>query len=179
MKTLETATLANGCFWCSDAVYRKVKGIESVRSGFTGGFVKNPGYQEVVRELTGHAEAVQLKFDPEQISYREILLIFFTTHDPTSLNRQGYDVGTHYRSAVFYHSDEQKQIADQLIDELNKSAFNNNIVTEVKPASEFYEAEEPHQDFYNRNTEVPYCQVVINPKLAKLRKNFADKIKPE
>lgn len=176
MPNKEIATLANGCFWCADAVYRQVKGVLEVKSGFTGGTIKNPAYREVVRELTGHAEAVQLTFDPAVISYREILLIFFTIHDPTSLNRQGYDVGSHYRSVIFYHNEKQKQIAEEIIDELNRSTFDHKIVTEINKAQEFYEAEEYHQDFYRRNTTYPYCQVIINPKLNKLRQHFADKL---
>lgn len=176
MATTETATLASGCFWCADAIFRKVKGVLQVESGFTGGRVKNPAYREVVHELTGHAEAVQLVFDPDIISYREILLIFFTTHDPTSLNRQGHDIGTHYRSAIFYHNNEQKEVAESLISALDQSTFDNKIVTEVVPVKAFYKAEDYHQDFYRRNTEYPYCQVVINPKLNKLRQYFADKI---
>ncbi len=175
-KKTEIATLANGCFWCADAVYRQVQGITTIASGFTGGTVKNPGYREVVRELTGHAEAVQLTFDPEIISFRDILLIFFTTHDPTHLNRQGYDVGTHYRSAIFYHSEKQKKIAEEVIDTLNQSTFDHKIVTKICRAGAFYKAEEDHQDFYRKNTTYPYCQIIINPKLNRLRQHFADKL---
>lgn len=174
---LRTATLANGCFWCADAVYHHVKGVRTVKSGFTGGQIKNPAYREVVQGLTGHAEAVQLTYDSEKISYRDILMIFFTTHDPTSLNRQGHDVGEHYRSTIFYHSEQQRKTAQELIKELNHSTFNNAIVTELIEASAFYEAEKIHQDFYNQHSEAPYCQLVIDPKLEKLRQNFADKIK--
>jgi len=177
MKTLETATFANGCFWCADAVFRKIEGIENVRSGFTGGTIKNPAYREVVRGLTKHVEAVQLQFDPQKISYREIVLIFFTTHDPTSLNRQGYDAGAHYRSVIFYHSGEQKTIAEKLTAELNKDVFDGKIVTEIEPASPFYEAKEMHQDFYNNHREVPYCKIIIDPKINKLRRFFKDKMK--
>lgn len=176
--SIKTATLANGCFWCADAVFRQVKGIKEVKSGFTGGNIKNPAYREVVRELTGHAEAIQLTYNTNVISYKDILLIFFTTHDPTSLNRQGYDVGTHYRSAIFYHDEKQKAAAEETIEQLNESTFEHKIVTEIKPATAFYEAESYHQDFYRRNTEYPYCQVIINPKIQKLRRYFADKIKP-
>lgn len=179
MAQTETATLANGCFWCSDAVFRQVKGIHTVLSGFTGGTIKNPAYQEVVRELTGHAEAVQIKFDPAAITYREILLIFFTTHDPTSLNRQGYDVGTHYRSAIFYHNEKQKEIAENLIKELDETTFSHQIKTELVEAGDFYEAEKQHQNFYEKNTDYPYCRVVINPKLNTLRRYFADKLKTD
>lgn len=177
MKELKTALLANGCFWCSDAVFRRVKGVEKVVSGFSGGHVKNPGYQEVVRELTGHAETIKITYDPEQIGFKDLLLIFFTTHDPTSLNRQGYDVGTHYRSAIFYMDSEQKEIAEQVIQELNETVFDGKIVTEIKEASLFYEAEQAHQNFYNLNKEYPYCQAVIDPKITKLRAKFADKLK--
>lgn len=177
MKNYKTATLANGCFWCADAVYRNVEGIKEVKSGFTGGTIKNPAYREVVHGLTNHAEAIQLLYDSNIISYHDILLIFFTTHDPTTLNRQGYDVGRHYRSAIFYHTQKQKETAEQLIKELNASTFEERIVTEITEAKEFYEAEQAHQDFYNRNPEAQYCQVIINPKLQKLRERFADKIK--
>lgn len=179
MKKMETATLANGCFWCSDAVYRHVEGIKSIKSGFSGGKIKNPAYREVVRGLTDHAEAVQITFDPDKISYKDILHVFFATHDPTTLNRQGHDVGRHYRSVIFYHDDRQKQIAKDLIEELNETTFNQKIVTELTKASGFYEAEEAHQNFYNRHTDFPYCQVVINPKIQKLRARFADKLKKE
>lgn len=178
MKNLETATLANGCFWCADAVYRQLEGIENVKSGFTGGNVKRPAYREVVRELTGHAEAVQITYNPEIISYREILTVFFTTHDPTTLNRQGYDVGTHYRSVIFYHSEEQKITAQAVIKELNETTFDGKIVTQITGAKPFYEAETIHQDFYNQNREVPYCEIIIDPKIQKLRKHFSDKLKP-
>jgi len=174
---METATLANGCFWCADAVFRNVKGINSVKSGYTGGHIKNPAYREVVNELTGHAEAVQLIFNPEKISFKEILMIFFTTHDPTTLNRQGYDVGTQYRSVIFYENPTQKEIAEEVIKELNSTTFDGKIVTKIEKAKTFYEAEEIHQDFYNRNTEFPYCQVIINPKLEKLKQGFKHLLK--
>src|SRR5699024_8240365 len=177
MKSMETATLANGCFWCADAVFRNVKGINSVKSGYTGGHIKNPAYREVVNELTGHAEAVQLIFNPEKISFKEILMIFFTTHDPTTLNRQGYDVGTQYRSVIFYENPTQKEIAEEVIKELNSTTFDGKIVTKIEKAKTFYEAEEIHQDFYNRNTEFPYCQVIINPKLEKLKQGFKHLLK--
>lgn len=179
MKNRKLATLANGCFWCSDAVFRNLKGVEGVTSGFMGGHIKNPAYREVVHELTGHAESIQFKYDPEVISYRAILLVFFTTHDPTSLNRQGYDVGTHYRSVIFYHDEEQKEIAENLIRELNEDVYEGKIVTEIVPADHFYPAEAVHQNFYNQNPEVPYCRVVINPKLEKLRNHFPELLKLE
>lgn len=177
MKKLATATLANGCFWCADAVYRKVKGVKSVVSGFTGGTIKNPAYREVVHELTDHAEAIQLTYNPEEISYEDLLLIFFTTHDPTTLNRQGYDVGTHYRSVIFYHTKAQKKTAENVIGKLNASTFNNKIVTTIEKAGDFYKAEKEHQDFYNKRPDVPYCQVIIDPKINALRQKFADKLK--
>lgn len=168
------ATLANGCFWCTEAVFQRLRGILNVVSGFTGGTIKNPPYREVVMGRTGHAEAIQVEFDDEMISYKTILEVFFSTHDPTTLNRQGYDVGTQYRSAIFYHSEEQKTIAENLIDSLNQHVFvEKPIVTEVTRASEFYQAEEDHQNFYNNNTEFRYCQLIIDPKIKHLRENFA------
>lgn len=177
MEKLEKATLAGGCFWCTDAVFKNVKGVLAIKSGFTGGKIKNPAYREVVQGLTEHVEAIELLFDPQQISYRDILLIFFATHDPTSFDRQGYDAGSHYRSVVFYHNADQKITVEDVIDKLNKSTYDEKIVTQIKEASSFYEAELVHQDFYNQHTDVPYCQVVINPKLGKLRRLFADKLK--
>lgn len=177
MKTIETAILANGCFWCADAVFRQVKGIKSVISGYTGGQVKNPDYRDVVEEKTGHAEAVKITFNPEIISYHDILLIFFTTHDPTSLNKQGYDVGTHYRSVIFYESKEQKSVAENLINTLNKTTYDGKIVTEIQKARDFYEAESIHQDFYQQHPEVLYCDLIINPKINRLRHYYADKLK--
>ncbi len=177
MKSTEIATFAGGCFWCADAVFRRIRGIETIISGFTGGEIKNPAYREVVQGLTKHAEAVQLEFDPEQISFRELLLIFFATHDPTALNRQGHDIGAHYRSAIFYHSDTQKNSAEEVIQLLNDSVYSQKIVTQLKPATPFYPAETIHQDFYDRNREVPYCKIVIDPKIDKLRQQFADKLR--
>lgn len=177
MEKYESATLASGCFWCIDAVLSKVKGIHKITSGYTGGFIKNPAYREVCEEITGHAEAVQIEFDPVEISYEDILLIFFTTHDPTSLNQQGYDKGTQYRSAIYYHNEEQRKTAEKVMRELNATTYDDKIVTELAPVAEFYKAEEVHQDFYNRNKDFPYCRVIINPKLGKLRKHFADKMK--
>ncbi|GIV88335.1 MAG: peptide methionine sulfoxide reductase MsrA [Chloroflexus sp.] len=174
---LETATLAGGCFWCLEAVYDQVIGVKDVVSGYTGGHVPNPSYQRVCDGNTGHAEAVQIQFDPEQISYRELLEIFFSIHDPTTLNRQGADVGTQYRSAIFYHSEEQRQIAEQLVRELTEQrVFRDPIVTEIVPASTFYPAEDYHQEYFARNPYQPYCQFVVAPKVAKFRKLFADKV---
>lgn len=177
MKNLKTVTIANGCFWCAEAVYDNLKGVENVKAGFTGGKIKNPPYLEVVQGRTGHAEAIQFEYDPEIISYRELLMVFFTTHDPTTLNRQAYDVGTQYRSAIFYRSQEQKKIAEEVIAELNETTFDGKIVTEITEASAFYKAQNDHQDFYKRNTQEPYCRIIIDPKLKKLRHAFADKLK--
>ncbi|HWP57340.1 MAG TPA: peptide-methionine (S)-S-oxide reductase MsrA [Candidatus Acidoferrales bacterium] len=174
----ETATLAGGCFWCLEAVYDEVKGVESVESGYTGGSVANPTYEEVCTGRTGHAEAVRITFDPEVISYRELLEIFFAIHDPTTLNRQGNDVGTQYRSAIFYHSPEQKKAAEEMIETLaREKVFANPIVTEVVPAETFYAAEDYHQEYFARNPFQPYCVYVVSPKLAKFRKQFAGKTK--
>ncbi len=172
----EKATLASGCFWCSEAVFQNLQGVYDLQSGFSGGSIKNPAYREVVTGKTGHVEAVQFKFDPEKISYRELLLIFFTTHDPTTLDRQGNDVGTHYNSVIFYHNEKQKEIATKVIAELNEEIFNGKIVTEIQEATEFYDAEEDHKNFYQTHREFPYCQVVIDPKIQKLRKMFSEKL---
>jgi peptide-methionine (S)-S-oxide reductase len=175
---LEIATLAAGCFWCTEAAYSIIRGVEQIEPGYTGGTVSNPSYEEVSTGTTGHAEAAQIHFDPKVISYREILEIFFTIHDPTSLNKQGADVGTQYRSAIFYHSEEQKATAEKLIDELNKEGiWDKPIVTRVEPLKEFYMAETYHKDYYKKHPREPYCQVVIAPKIAKLQHRFIDKIK--
>ena len=175
---MEKVTLGGGCFWCVEAVYEEVKGITSVKSGYMGGHIKNPTYRDVTSARSGHAEVVQLEFDPSVISYKEILEIFWQTHDPTTLNRQGNDVGPQYRSAVFYHSEEQKKIAEFYLSELDKSgAFRDPIVTEITKASEFYVAENYHQDYYALNGSQPYCQFVIRPKLEKFRKAFESKLK--
>jgi len=174
---LETATLAGGCFWCLEAVYDQVIGVKDVVSGYTGGHVANPTYERVCSGKTGHAEAVQITFDPEQISYRELLEIFFSIHDPTTLNRQGADVGTQYRSAIFYHSEEQRQIAEQLVRELTEQkVFRDPIVTEIVPATTFYPAEDYHQEYFARNPYQPYCQFVVAPKVAKFQKLFAHRV---
>ena len=175
----ELATLAGGCFWCLEAVFEQVHGIDRVDSGYSGGHVTQPSYQQVCSETTGHAEAVQITFDSQSISYREILNIFFAIHDPTTLNRQGYDVGTSYRSAIFYHTLEQKDTAEKAIAELEgANIWSNSIVTEVTPLTAFYPAEDYHQQFYRKNKDQPYCQMVISPKLAKFRKEHLDKLKP-
>jgi peptide-methionine (S)-S-oxide reductase len=175
----EQATLAGGCFWCLEAVFEQLRGVERVESGYSGGRVPEPTYQQVCTGTTGHAEVLQVTFDPADISFRDILDVFFATHDPTTLNRQGMDVGTQYRSAIFYHSPEQKQIAEQRIVELNaEQIWDGPIVTEVVPFERFYPAEEYHREYYRRNPEQGYCRAVISPKVAKFRKHFADRLKP-
>lgn len=177
---LQKATLAAGCFWCTEAVFQRVKGVEKVVSGFTGGHIKNPPYREVVTGRTGHAEALQILFHPEVISFRELLYIFFTTHDPTTLNRQQNDVGTQYRSGIFYHDEEQRQTAEEVVKELSqKEIFQDPIVTEITEATAFYEAEQEHWDYYNQNPNQPYCRYIIDPKVQKLKDAFADKLKAE
>jgi len=175
-KALEVATLAGGCFWCLEAACDQLKGVHSVESGYTGGDAPNPSYEEVCSGDTGHAEAVKISFDPDEISYTDLLEVFFTLHDPTTLDRQGNDVGTQYRSAIFYHSPEQKAAAEQTIARLSKS-WNDAIVTEVVPAGPFYEAEPYHQEYFQRNPHQPYCQLVVQPKVAKLRKHFLEKLR--
>ena len=171
----EIATLAGGCFWCVEAVYVEMKGIESVKSGYMGGYVDNPTYELVCSETTGHAEVVQLEFDPTVISFEQILQVFFTVHDPTTLNRQGNDVGARYRSAIFFHSDEQKETAAKVIKEFtDEEVWPNPIVTEVTAASTFYPAENYHDDYYARNQYQPYCMIVISPKVAKFRQKFKE-----
>ncbi|WP_405400855.1 peptide-methionine (S)-S-oxide reductase MsrA [Maribacter sp. Asnod2-G09] len=173
---LEIATVGGGCFWCTEAVFQEVKGIHKVVSGYTGG--KAPGrptYREICSGLTGHAEVVQVTFDPSIISYEDILIIFMTTHDPTSLNRQGADTGTQYRSVIYFHNDEQEQKAKVVLNEM-QAVYEKPIVTELSPLGIFYDAEVYHQDYYKNNSEQGYCQVVINPKLAKLRQLHADKL---
>jgi peptide-methionine (S)-S-oxide reductase len=174
----EIATLAGGCFWCLEAVFDDMKGVESVESGYMGGKAANPTYEEVCSGQTGHAEVIQLTFDPSAVSFREILEVFFVIHDPTTLNRQGNDVGTQYRSAVFYHSPEQKATAEQVIANLNSARiYDDPIVTEVAAASKFYLAEDYHQEYYRRNPGQPYCAYVVRPKVAKFRKHFLEKLK--
>ncbi|MBN1582182.1 MAG: peptide-methionine (S)-S-oxide reductase MsrA [Anaerolineae bacterium] len=173
----DIATLGGGCFWCLEAVFDELEGVLHVESGYSGGTVANPTYRQVCAGTTGHAEVVQITFDRSRISFREILQVFFDIHDPTTLNRQGADVGTQYRSAIFYHSDEQKAIAEDMIAELNdKSNWQNPIVTEVTPFTTFYEAEAYHQTYYQDNQSQPYCRAVIAPKLAKFRKLYAPKL---
>lgn len=175
---LDTATFAAGCFWCVEAQFSQLKGVKSVVSGFTGGFVKNPTYEEVCTGNTGHAEACNIIYDPSVISYDELLAAFFTAHDPTQLNRQGNDVGTQYRSAIFYHNEAQKAKADYYIQKLNEAkAYKSKIVTVVSPYTVFYKAEGYHQGYYFKNPEQPYCKYVIQPELEKFRKVFKDKLK--
>lgn len=174
----EVATLAGGCFWCLEAVYDEIKGVEDVVSGYAGGQVENPSYQQVSSGRTGHAEVVQLTFDPQVISYREILEVFFSIHDPTTLNRQGADIGPQYRSAIFYHTPEQKAVAEQLIRELEaQRLWKNPIVTQVEPIDRFYPAEDYHQEYFARNPLQPYCRVVIAPKVAKFRKEHVERLR--
>ncbi len=174
----EIATLAGGCFWCLEAVYDQMKGVDSVESGYTGGQVPNPSYEAVCTGRTGHAEAVRITFDPAVVSYREILEVFFAIHDPTTLNRQGNDVGTQYRSAIFYHSPEQRAMAEAMIAELTRQrVFERPIVTELAPAGPFYVAEAYHQAYFARNPSQPYCTYMVSPKVAKARKLFAEKMK--
>jgi peptide-methionine (S)-S-oxide reductase len=177
-KNLEVATLAAGCFWCTEAAFSIIKGVERIEPGYTGGTVPNPSYEEVSTGTTGHAEAAQIFFDPQIISFREILEIYFTMHDPTSLNRQGADIGTQYRSAIFYHNQLQKETAENLISELNQEQiWNKPIVTSVEPLNVFYNAETYHKDYFKKHPKEPYCQAVIAPKIAKLQAHFIDKIK--
>lgn len=177
---LQTATLAGGCFWCLEAVYDEIKGVHSVESGYAGGHVDNPSYREVCNGTTGHAEVVQVHFDPNMVSYRDLLNVFFAIHDPTTLNRQGADVGTQYRSAIFYHDDEQKKIAEELIRDLNsQDIWERTIVTEVTKFDKFYVAEDYHQEYYARNRYQPYCVAVVAPKVSKFRKHFLEMLKKQ
>lgn len=174
----EIATLGGGCFWCSEAIFTELRGVEKVASGYSGGNVPNPSYEAVCTGKTGHAEVIQITFDPEIISFRELLEVFFTIHDPTTLNRQGSDVGTQYRSAIFYHAPEQEKIAREVIAELEKAnVWDAPIVTEITPFKAFYPAEEYHREYFERNPEQPYCRIVIAPKVAKFRKQFLAKLR--
>ncbi len=175
--TTEVATLASGCFWCTEAVFQRLRGVEEVISGYTGGSVADPTYEQVCSGTTGHAEAVQVKFDPKVISFRELLDVFFNLHDPTTLNRQGPDVGTQYRSAIFYEGIEQKDTADQVKLSVDESgSYPAKTVTEIAPLTVFFPAEDYHLDFYDRNRESPYCRAIIDPKVQKLFKDFNDKL---
>ncbi|NOZ40756.1 MAG: peptide-methionine (S)-S-oxide reductase MsrA [Planctomycetes bacterium] len=176
---LQQATFGGGCFWCTEAVYQELKGVSKVTSGYSGGRKENPTYREISTGLTGHAEVIQIDFDPQQIAFDELLEVFWQTHDPTTLNRQGADVGTQYRSVVFYHNDEQKKSAEAYKEKLDAAgAFSDPIVTEISPIGKFYAAEDYHQDYYAINGSQPYCRAVIAPKVEKVRKVFADKLKP-
>jgi peptide-methionine (S)-S-oxide reductase len=177
---LQTATLAGGCFWCLEAVFDEIKGVHSVESGYAGGHVPNPTYRQVCNGDTGHAEVVQIRFDPNIVSYRDLLNVFFAIHDPTTLNRQGADVGTQYRSAIFYHDEEQKRTAEELIRELGtQKIWDDPIVTEVTQFDQFYMAENYHQEYFARNPYQPYCMAVVAPKVAKFRKHFLGMLKKE
>jgi len=174
----EVTTLAGGCFWCLEAAFQQLKGVEHVQSGYAGGHVPNPSYEDVCTGTTGHAEVVQISFDPAVVSFDELLHVFFTIHDPTTLNRQGGDVGTQYRSAIFYHSPEQKATAERVMAELRAGkVWDDPIVTELKPLAAFYPAEEYHRDYFRRNPNQGYCSAVIAPKVAKVRKLYLDKLK--
>ena len=177
---LQTATLAGGCFWCLEAVYDEVKGVQGVESGYAGGHMDNPSYREVCNGNTGHAEVVQVHFDPNVVSYRDLLNVFFAIHDPTTLNRQGADVGTQYRSAIFYHDEEQKKSAEELIKELNaQQIWDKPIVTRVEKLDKFYMAEDYHQEYFARNQYQPYCMAVVAPKVLKFRKHVLELLKKQ
>jgi methionine-S-sulfoxide reductase len=176
--SIDTITLGGGCFWCVEAVYEMLDGVKKVESGYSGGTVKNPSYREVCTGKTGHAEVAQITFDSSKTSIEEILKVFFTVHDPTSLNKQGNDVGTQYRSVIFYRNDHQREIAKSIIDDLNdNNVYLKPIVTQLVPFTHFYKAEDYHQDYYNQNKEAPYCRLVIQPKLEKFEKLFKDRLK--
>jgi len=174
---MEIITFGSGCFWCTEAVFQQLKGVTSVVSGYAGGHVENPSYEQVTTGRTGHAEVCQIQFDSEQISFEDLLEVFFNTHDPTTLNRQGNDVGTQYRSVIFYHNEEQKKIAERVKEELDKSGtWKNPVVTEIVPFEKFYKAEDYHQNYYRNNPNQGYCRLVIAPKLTKFEKVFKLKL---
>jgi peptide-methionine (S)-S-oxide reductase len=174
----DTATFGAGCYWCVEAIFQRLNGVISVESGFSGGHIKNPSYREVCTGKTGHAEVCQIRYDPQVIGYDELLEVFWKTHDPTTLNRQGNDTGTQYRSVIFYHNDQQRILATKFKEKLDKARiWNDPIVTEIVPFETFYEAEKKHQDYYNQNASQPYCTFVITPKIEKFEKIFQDKIK--
>jgi peptide-methionine (S)-S-oxide reductase len=176
--TTQLATLAGGCFWCLEAVFEQLKGVKKVESGYSGGHVPNPSYEAVCTGTTGHAEVTQVTFDPDVISFRDLLGVFFSIHDPTTPDRQGGDVGTQYRSAIFYHDDEQRRVAEDLVRELEaEHVFDDPIVTTIEPLKAFYPAEEYHREYYRRNPNQPYCRAVIAPKVAKLRSKYLEKLK--
>ena len=178
--SIEEITLANGCFWCTEAVFKRVRGILSVEPGYSGGFVKDPSYDQVCTGETGHAEAIQIRFDPQIIPLEKLLEIFWYTHDPTTLNRQGNDIGTQYRSAIFYQTSKQKDIATSVKENIEKKrVYSSPIITEITPFENFYPAEKYHKDYYDNNRDVPYCSYVIDPKVQKLLSNFQDNVKHE
>lgn len=180
LNKMDTATFGAGCFWCIEAVFQELKGVVSVTSGYTGGFVKNPSYKEVCTGKTGHAEVAQIVFDPAVVSYDDLLQVFWKTHDPTQLNRQGNDVGTQYRSSIFYHNDTQKKQAEYYKGKLEESkAYDQPIVTTIEPLGDFYKAEDYHQNYFSQNGDQPYCTFIIQPKVEKFRKAFADKLKTD
>ncbi len=175
---LQLATFGSGCFWCTEAVFQRVAGVEKVESGYSGGKVKNPTYKEICSGLTGHAEVIRLTYDPIKVSFEALLEIFWKTHDPTTLNRQGNDIGTQYRSVIFFHNEEQRRLAEAYRHKLDESGvFDRPVVTEISPATTFYVAENYHQDYYNLNGNAPYCAFIIQPKVEKLKKVFSDKLK--
>ncbi len=174
----ETITLGGGCFWCTEAIFEELKGVEKVESGFSGGIVAHPTYEQVCTGRTGHAEVSEITFDPKVISLKDLLQVFFTVHDPTTLNRQGHDVGTQYRSVIFYRDDRQRAVAQQVIQEITaKKLWHDKIVTEVVPFKAFYKAEDYHQQYFQRNGDQPYCQIVIAPKVAKFRREFLSRLR--
>lgn len=176
--TKEVATLGGGCFWCTEAIFNELRGVEKVESGYSGGNLEKPSYEDVCTGTTGHAEVIQITFAPETISYRELLQVFFTLHDPTTLNRQGADVGTQYRSVIFYHDDKQRKAAENTIREVDTSKiWNKPVVTEVAPFKAFYKAEDYHQEYFQKNQKSGYCQVIIAPKIVKLREHYREKLK--
>jgi peptide-methionine (S)-S-oxide reductase len=177
---LETAILGGGCFWCTQAIFERVRGVESVEAGYSGGALPNPSYELVASGVTGHAEVIRIKFDPAAVTYKDLLIIFFHLHDPTTLNRQGADLGSEYRSAIFFTSQEQERTAQETKAEIEASKlWSKPLVTEIKPAGEFYLAEDYHQDYFKKNTSQPYCSIIIAPKIAKLEREFKDKLKPK
>jgi peptide-methionine (S)-S-oxide reductase len=176
-ENLETATFGAGCFWCVEAIFQDLRGVETVASGYSGGQVDNPTYREICTGTTGHAEVIQVQFDPSVISFENLVKVFFTTHDPTTLNRQGADVGTQYRSVIFYHSEAQKSVAERMKKEFAPTIWDDPIVTEISPFSQFFKAEDYHQNYYKDNPNQGYCRIVINPKVQKFRKMYADWLK--
>lgn len=174
---IEQATLGGGCFWCIDVLFQKLKGVKKVVSGYAGGNIEDPSYEVICSGKSGHAEVIQIYFDPQIVSYKELIEIFFTVHDPTTLNRQGNDMGTQYRSAIFYHDDNQKIVAEEVMDNIGREGiWNNPLVTEITALDKFYPAEKYHQNYYNENSKQPYCQFVIAPKVAKFRKMYLEKL---